>query len=66
MRCPQRVGNVNAALPPKFDFEQRSRATLEEDLAPLAVGFSIVFGEADPPFAKHGSVERVVLDALAK
>jgi hypothetical protein len=22
-RCPQRVGKVNAAVPPKFDIEQR-------------------------------------------
>ena len=26
----------------------------------------IVFGEADPPFAEHAKVERVVLNALAK
>jgi hypothetical protein len=33
---------------------------------PSAVSFGIVFGEADPPFAKRAKVERVVLNALLK
>jgi hypothetical protein len=35
----------------------------KEHLAPSAVGFGIVFREADPPFAK---VQRVALNAFAK
>ena len=37
-----------------------ARNTVERHLAPLAIGFGIVFGEADPPFAKRAKVERVV------
>jgi hypothetical protein len=36
----------------------------QKDLAHSAVGFGIVFGEADPPFAKRAKVELVVLNAL--
>jgi len=61
-------------LPPKFDIEQRLAGDVQRSiLAPAAIGFGIVFGapkafasrEADPPFAEHVKVERVVLNALA-
>src|ERR1700681_2242905 len=32
----------------------------EPHLAPSAIGFGIVFGEADPPFAERAKVERVL------
>jgi len=53
-----KVGKANAALPPKFDIEQRLAGDVQRSiLAPAAIGFGIVFGppkafasrEADPP-----------------
>jgi len=41
-RCPQRVGKANAALPPKFDVEQRFAGNAQKILPIRAVGFGIV------------------------
>jgi hypothetical protein len=53
MRWPQRVAECGS--PPKFHIEQLLGGRCAKNLAPSASGFGIVFGEADPPFAKRSA-----------
>jgi hypothetical protein len=59
-RCPQRVGKVNAALPPKFDFEQRFAGNARRNIAHSAIDFGIRPRKRSGPihpWAKRAKVE---------